>query len=42
MLFCCAALPSRELSAASKEVWDVQSADEILVSPVLLNSQVRS
>ncbi len=34
-----AALPSRELSSESKEVWDVQSADEILVSPVLLNSQ---
>lgn len=34
-----AALPSRELSSESKEVWDVQLADEILISPVLLNSQ---
>lgn len=35
------ALPKlEEVGAPRKEVWDVQSAEEILVSPVLLNSQV--
>lgn len=38
MLF--AALPQLETSGNGKEVWDIFKAEEIPVSPVLLNSQV--
>jgi hypothetical protein len=34
-----AALPASDLASRRREVWDVQSAEEIAVSPVLLNRQ---